>query len=163
MTGRRKTHGHASPPSPTYITWQSMKDRVLNTRHIRHAEYGGLGIEIQDSWHNFAGFLADMGVRPDGATLDRVDSDGDYSVENCRWATHQQQANNRSNTVRFTHQGVTKSLEEWATITGIYPETLRKRWLAGWSDSRLLTEPVHTKHRRKQPQEKQHAPRHTPA
>ena len=73
-----------------------MRTRCLNPAHIGFAYYGGRGITICDAWlHSFETFLADMGERPDGTTLDRIDPDGNYEPDNCRWATPKVQIMNR--------------------------------------------------------------------
>lgn len=79
-----------------------------------------------------------MGSRPEGKTLDRIDVDGDYTPENCRWATHEEQVNGRRNVHRITKDGVTRSAAQWSRITGIKIATLQYRKRQGWKDEDVL-------------------------
>ena len=86
-------HGHRKPMSPTYISWLDMKQRC---RDRSRKYYGAKGISVCERWESFESFLADMGERPDGMTLDRINNDGNYEPSNCRWATPAEQIKNRS-------------------------------------------------------------------
>ena len=93
-----KTHGHrcGEKSSPTYASWRNMKARCLNSRHHRFKVYGARGIKVCAAWvESFPAFLRDMGTRPAGKTLDRIDVDAGYSPGNCRWATAKQQGGNQ--------------------------------------------------------------------
>ena len=93
----KRTHGHCpkSGSSREYRSWRAMKGRCLNPNDPAYKRYGGRGISIDPLWLSFETFLADMGARPEGTTLDRIDNDKGYSPDNCRWATNAQQNRNR--------------------------------------------------------------------
>jgi hypothetical protein len=89
-----QTKKHGMIGTPTYKTWQSMKNRCLNPNHNKYKFYGGLGVKIAEEWNTFEGFLEDMGVRPNNMTLDRLNPFKDYTKENCRWADNETQIKN---------------------------------------------------------------------
>lgn len=93
-------HGHArrgdNPETRTYVSWQNMRQRCRNPSHPRWTDWGGRGITVCDRWNSFENFLADMGERPEGTTLDRINGDGNYEPSNCRWADITTQNRNRT-------------------------------------------------------------------
>lgn len=92
---RGKTHGHANGNgSPTYVVWLAIKARCLNPKNPGFKNYGGRGIRVCDRWMVFENFLADMGERPPGTSIDRIDNDCGYEPGNCRWATPIEQGQN---------------------------------------------------------------------
>ncbi len=107
----RRKHGHASGKingkranSVEYNAWKSMKERCLKPYNASFHHYGGRGISVCERWlgqNGFIHFLEDMGTRPDGMSLDRIDVDGNYEPSNCRWATASQQAQNRRQTPEY--------------------------------------------------------------
>ena len=140
-TGRFQTvYGVANRADPTYTTWQSMNQRCNYPAHKSYARYGGRGISVCARWADFCAFLADMGPRPAGTTLDRFpNADGNYEPGNCRWATSKQQSRNRRSSVWISHGGETLTLVEWAEKTGIKADTIAFRLRAGWPADEALT------------------------
>ena len=93
-----KTHGHSGhnkDRTRTYRSWDNMKQRCLNPNRSNYKYYGGRGITVCTSWYRFESFFKDMGERPLGCSLERLDVNGNYTLENCSWVTHQEQCNNR--------------------------------------------------------------------
>lgn len=91
-------HGHTrldGYTSGTYRSWHAMRQRCENKRHRAFPDYGGRGISVHERWQSFEAFLADMGERPEGCSLDRINPDLNYSPDNCRWATRKEQALNK--------------------------------------------------------------------
>lgn len=89
-------YGRRNFLSPTYTTWEAMRSRCNNPNSDWYHRYGGRGIKVCERWNDFSSFLADMGERPKGKTLDRINPDGNYESSNCRWSTPKEQSNNRS-------------------------------------------------------------------
>ena len=119
----------ANPSStPTYFSWRSMRARCCSKKNASWDNYGGRGIKVCDRWmQSYDAFVEDMGLRPDGMTLDRIDNDGPYSPENCRWASWKTQRSNKRCSKYITHDGVTLTVAQWAARLGINTDTLWKR------------------------------------
>jgi hypothetical protein len=92
---RSLRHGHARDKTPTYLTWKSMFRRCTTPTDPAYSRYGGRGIHVCKRWYKFENFLADMGERPPGKSIDRINNDEGYSPQNCRWATALEQTKNR--------------------------------------------------------------------
>lgn len=128
--------------SQTYYSWGNMVQRCTNPKYTYYARYGGRGIKICERWLDFSNFLEDMGERPDGMTLDRIDNDGDYELSNCRWASRKDQALNRNNCF-YTLKGVTKTWDEWLEHYNIKRSTFDQRVYGyKWSIEKALMTPV---------------------
>lgn len=141
------SHGHSrkGKMTPTYQAWANMKRRCLDPKSSRYPRYGGRGIKLCYQWRSFDAFLLDMGVKPDGMTLERKDVNGNYEPSNCIWATLKQQANNKTSNRLLTHDGATLTTSQWAERVGINHVSLRMRLHRGWSVERALTQPLRGK------------------
>lgn len=140
--GLRHGAARAGAATPTYRSWQKMIGRC-HGKHTRK-RYGGRGICVCKRWRGrdgFTHFLADMGPRPDGRTIDRINNDGNYTPPNCRWATRSEQQSNREGNRNFTLDGVTRTLEAWANLLGTQPNVIARRLARGWEVRRALTTP----------------------
>ena len=135
------THGYSG--TPTHVTWKSMKKRCNPGRADTHHQrfYSDRGVKVCERWQKFDAFLADMGVRPVGHTLDRIDVNGDYEPGNCRWATKAEQSANTRQNVRITANGETLHISEWARRIGVRHSAI---WMRihryGWSPERAVTQ-----------------------
>ena len=120
---------HHMSSTPTYRSWQGMKERCYNHKAIAYARYGGRCISVCARWKDsFENFYNDMGERPSiKYSLDREDNEGNYTPDNCRWATKEEQGNNRSTNRHLTYKGVTMNLGQWANKLNIDRTTLRDR------------------------------------
>jgi hypothetical protein len=137
-------HGHAKPrggkASPTYNTWVAMVQRCTNPKHKHYERYGGRGVKVCDRWLKFDAFLDDMGIRPDGLTLDRFpNKDGSYEPSNCRWADSIGQQSNRCNNHILVIEGQSKTVAQWSRDFNIDAGVVRSRLRIGWDPMRALT------------------------
>jgi hypothetical protein len=139
--GNVKHGGHGTL---TYARWKSMMQRCNNPRATNFKYYGAAGITVCERWHDFASFLTDMGECPDRSlTLDRIKNELGYEPGNCRWITQaEQNANRPGHSVQLTHNGVTRSVAQWAAVTGIKANNISMRLRLGWNVERALTQPV---------------------
>jgi hypothetical protein len=133
-----KNETHGAVGTPTYETWQGMKARCLNPNTTAYKNYGGRGITLCQEWLSFEQFIADMGERPDGHTLERIDNSKGYNKENCRWATYAEQNRNTRQNKFLTKNGKTMCMRDWAKETGIPYPTIQDRVRRGWLDDRVL-------------------------
>lgn len=138
---RSTKHGHATAGviSPTYHSWASMVARCTNPNNKRNARYMARGITVCDRWLVFANFLSDMGEKPGGTSLGRVDNNKGYCPENCRWETTVQQARNRVNNRILEFNGESHTVTEWAIHLGVPVQRPYNRLHLGWPTERVLT------------------------
>lgn len=127
---------HGMTNTPEFSSWSSMRERCYTNNRKDAASYYSKGITVCDRWRGkegFTNFYKDMGKRPKGKTLDRIDCNGNYTPENCRWATPKEQSNNRSSNVRIEFEGSTYSAAELGKRFGVHPDTIRWR-LKHWGN-----------------------------
>lgn len=116
-----------------------MRSRCTNPNVESYPRYGGRGIKVCERWESFENFLADMGQRPDGNySIERINGDGHYEPDNCRWATNKEQQNNIVTNHWIEHKGERRTITDWASIVGISPEGLYGRILAGYEGEELF-------------------------
>lgn len=138
MKGRNKTHGMRY--TKIYRVWRNMKIRCNNPDAQNYYLYGGRGITVCDRWmEGFENFYEDMKEGyAEGLSLERIDVNGNYCKENCRWVTMADQSKNKRNTAYITYKGVTKRAFDWAELIGANPKTLSRRVYLGWSPEECL-------------------------
>lgn len=133
-----------------YVIWINMKGRCFNQSRPDYKYYGGRGITVCEEWHkpeNFAKWANESGYKK-GLWLDRIDTNGNYCPENCKWSTPQEQANNRRNNNVLTYCGESHTLAEWARILGVKKSLIKTRVWYGWSPERVIEQEVE-RHERK--------------
>lgn len=141
------THGMAN--TPAYFAWKNIINRCDYPKADSYKYYGARGITYDPKWASFEGFWKDMGDSYiEGSTIDRIDNNGNYSKENCRWVDAKEQARNKRNNHLLTYKGKTKPLIVWAEELGISRQTLQSRLTQrGWSVEKSLSTPVKTQYR----------------
>jgi hypothetical protein len=140
--------GRSGRKSNSYTSWRAMWDRCTKRSNKDWHLYGERGVTVCSEWTSFATFCEDMGPRPRGTSLERIDSDDHYEPGNCVWATAKTQARNKRSNFNVTWQGETMCLKDWAERLGIKHTTLHRRVRDyGWSIDRAFTEPVERRKR----------------
>lgn len=142
------THGYCrgdGAKKASYRAWGSMLSRCNNNNHKSYGDYGARGIRVCERWsgkQGYPNFLADMGEPSYGMSLDRIDNDGNYEPNNCRWATRKTQQRNTRRNFLLTHNGETLSISEWAERLEVSDVAIRCRLKRGWSVERAVTTPT---------------------
>lgn len=134
-----RTHGRSK--TPEYRAWEQLRRRCMDPKCPQYPNYGGRGIAVSSRWNRFEAFFEDMGPRPIGGSVDRIDVNGNYTPENCRWATMKQQQRNRRNNRRWEMDGQSLTVGEWAEISGVNWKSLKTRLYGGWSVRDAITTP----------------------
>jgi hypothetical protein len=132
-------HAHSGAITPTYWSWAGMIARCDNPKHRSYADYGGSGITVCERWHTFANFLADMGEKPEGCSIDRIDNAKGYLRDNCRWSTAKDQARNKRSNRMIEYDGKTRTIAEWAEILHIPQHTISDRLRHGATIAQALS------------------------
>lgn len=126
-----------------YSAWCAMRRRCNNPNYACFHRYGGRGIKVCKRWNVYQNFLDDMGLRPSAEhSLDRINNDGDYCPENCRWATREEQSNNSSACVLLETKGGRKTISQWARENGVPPKIAHYRIASGWSPEKAVSTPL---------------------
>jgi len=138
----KRTHGMSN--TSEFRIWWSMVERCRNPQDKAFASYGGRGITVDPRWATFKQFLTDVGVRPVGMSLERLDNAKGYAPDNCRWATRVEQNNNKRNNTRVTAFGRTQTLAQWAAeLHGrLTWGAIQSRLYRGWDAERALSQPT---------------------
>jgi hypothetical protein len=149
LVARCSKHGHAEGrrQTPEFSAWIGMKERCRNPRTKSFSRYGGRGITVCDRWReSFAAFLADMGPRPSPVhSIDRINNDGNYEPNNCRWATRREQSRNRGDNIVITINGESLCAVDWAERAGIPVSVITGRIRTGWNPEAAVMTPKLTR------------------
>jgi len=133
------TRKHGKCKSKTYSSWKGLIQRCLNKNNKRYMDYGGRGIKVCDEWKTFNGFYSDMGDKPEGKTIERIDNNGNYEPKNCSWATPKEQQRNNGRNHIVEYKGVSMCISGWSEKLGMNKGTLLARIKRGWSTEKALT------------------------
>lgn len=137
LGNRYRTHGESTSRG-VYSIWASMRDRCNNPKNKAFPHYGGRGIKVCERWNDYEAFKSDMGDRPAGMSINRINNDGDYCPENCKWATTAEQANNKRSNRLLTYEGKTQTVMQWARELSINHDAVYGRLRNGATDAEAL-------------------------
>lgn len=140
---KKRSTSHGLAKTRAYQVYNNMIKRCTDPTYPQYKDYGGRGIKVCDRWlKSVAHFVEDMGERPKGYTIERIDNDGNYTPENCKWITKKEQSYNRRNNRNITFGGKTQAITKWAKETGLGAMTIQCRIdRYGWSIEKALTTP----------------------
>lgn len=133
LVNRNSTHGLSQANRVEYRSWKDMRARCNTPTNSDYGDYGGRGIRVCPKWDDFGAFLASMGKRSPGATLDRIDVNGHYEPSNCRWADATEQANNKRTNRVIEMRGERKTLQQWCRELGFEHSKVQYRLRIGMS------------------------------
>jgi len=138
---KKGNYKHGMVGTRTYKSWERMKERCSNPNHQHYKQYGERGIKVCSEWlgeNGFENFYKDIGNRPENKTLDRIDNNGNYCKDNCKWSTHKEQCNNTRTNRLITYKGKTKTMRQWEEGLNVKRGTLWARLNKGWSIKKSL-------------------------
>jgi len=130
---------HEKRSTGAYASWAAMHTRCTNKKQQGWQAYGGRGISVAKEWASFEKFFEDMGDRPDGCSIGRIDNNLGYSPGNCRWESRLEQANNTRANRQISASGFTYTIAQWSRVSGIKLSTIRKRLQLGWPENHAVT------------------------
>lgn len=133
---------HGRSKFKIYGIWRSMRSRCENPNDAAYGNYGGRGIAVCERWQSFDNFYADMGDRPEGLSLDRINNDGPYAPGNCRWASRSRQARNSRQSQLVTVGDETLAIADWSERHGVRPATIWARIARGWPAEAAVKTPT---------------------
>jgi len=139
-----RSYRHGLSSTSTYSSWLAMIRRCYDPTYERYEEWGGRGIAVCERWRGPSGamnFYTDMGERPAGCSLERINNNGNYEPSNCKWATRSEQQSNKRNNRLVTFNEQTRTLTEWESVLGFKRNVLFYRLDHGWDVERALTTP----------------------
>lgn len=148
---KEKTFKHGMSLTATHRVWAGIKARCTNKNDKYYPRYGGRGIKVCDRWlHSFENFYADMGEKPEKMSLDRIDNNGNYCPENCRWATVKTQNNNRRTNIYITYRGKTMTLKQWCEKYDMIYANVQNAWYSGHKNMGYLIRTFKNRQKKKE-------------